>query len=423
MAFLKESENWSRERIDVYQFEQTKNLLEHSMKNVPYYRRLFSEIGFRPGKMQSLDDFRMLPYLSKEIVRDSTDEFVDERVAPRSVIKNSTSGSTGIPMTIYINRENASAFLAFRLSIVGRIGYTPKSREVMFWPMIELGRRKNLPIARFGNKLVLSIRHLTGKWLFEYLKIIREFAPEYIVGCPSVLSILSSYIKNNDLPPFKNLKALIYFAETLYDWQRKLVEDAFGVRFFSFYSMTERLTIGGECEYSTDLHIHPLYGLVELVDTVQGYNEIVATGFTNYAMPFIRYKTGDVVVKGEEFCQRCGRSHQLVNKIEGRVNDFLINKEGDIIPRLMLRIKMFPNTIQYQFFQEEPGKAFLKIVRAKTYSDADTNYIRSQLAEMLGPVKDTITIEILFVDDIEKTSAGKTLLVVQKMDLRKFLNF
>ena len=66
----------------------------------------------------------------------------------------------------------------------------------------------------------------------------------------------------------------------------------------------------------------------------------------------------------------------------------------------------------YQFFQEEHGEAYLKVVRAKTYSDADTNYIRSQLAEMLGPVKDTITIEIVFVDDIEKTPSGKSLLVV-----------
>src|SRR3990170_8008804 len=68
LSFLKESENWDKDRFDSYQFEQTKNLLVHAKKNVPYYRELFSHIDFHPKKMQSLDDLRVLPYLSKETV-------------------------------------------------------------------------------------------------------------------------------------------------------------------------------------------------------------------------------------------------------------------------------------------------------------------------------------------------------------------
>ena len=72
--------------------------------------------------------------------------------------------------------------------------------------------------------------------------------------------------------------------------------------------------------------------------------------------------------------------------------------------------------------QEEPGRAYLKIVRAKKYTDADTQFIRSKLDEMLGPMRDTISVEIVFVDDIQETASGKTPLVKQKLDMRKFLN-
>jgi len=53
------------------------------------------------------------------------------------------------------------------------------------------------------------------------------------------------------------------------------------------YGMTEHAAIGGECEHSTGMHLHPLYGITEFEECFQGYKEIVVTGFTNYEMPFI----------------------------------------------------------------------------------------------------------------------------------------
>jgi phenylacetate-CoA ligase len=423
LAFLKESENWSKEKFLIYQFEQTKNLLTHSMKNVPYYRKLFSDIDFNPGKMQSLDDLKVIPLLSKETVRDRLHEFIDERINPSKLFKKYTSGSTGIPMTVYRSSESIGAFLAFRADLLGRIGHTAGSKEVSLWEKIYIGKRKNLPFVKYGNKFIISIRYFTDEFLHDLVREILRFDPEYISGYPSALAVLSGFIRRNRLSTCKRLKAVISYTETLYDWQRSLIKEAFGVRVFSMYTMTEASALAGGCEYTDNLHLYPKHSLIEFEDLVEGYKEIVGTGFTNYAMPFIRYKTGDIVRERKEYCPECGRYHQVADQIEGRINDFLVNKEGNIIPRLMTWVKIFPNTVQYQFFQEEPGKAYLKIVRAKTYSDADTQYIRSKLEEMLGPMRDTISIEIVFVDDIEKTSSGKTLLVIQKLDMRKILNF
>jgi phenylacetate-CoA ligase len=187
------------------------------------------------------------------------------------------------------------------------------------------------------------------------------------------------------------------------------------------YSLTERAAIGGECEYSEDLHIHPLFAYTELLDLKGGYKEMVSTGFTNYAMPFIRYRTGDIVTDCSETCNKCGRNHIMVGNIEGRADDFLVGRSGEIIPRLMPWIRIFQNVRQFQFLQEEQGRAYLKIVKAKEYSDGDTHIIKSKLEDMLGPMKNTIAIEIVFVENIPPLSSGKIKMVEQKLEIRKLL--
>jgi phenylacetate-CoA ligase len=421
LGFLRESEKWDRNKFNDYQLEQLKKLLRYSMKNISYYRKLFSDYGINPEKIQSLTDIKSLPYLSKETVRDRLEEFIDESVLRKSLLKDSTSGSTGIPLTIYGTKESVGIYYAFLYNSLNRIGYFPKFKEVKFWNIIELGKNKKVPFIRYGNKLILSNRYFTDEWLFKYIEMIRKFKPKFITGYPSILSIFSMFIKSKDILSFKDLKAIIVYGETLYDWQRTLIEEVFDTRVFSTYGMTESSLFASECEYSTSQHVYPQSGFVEFAVMDSGYEEIVVTGFNNYAMPLIRYKTNDLGIKANESCHKCGRHYQLIDKIEGRINDFLINKEGKVIPRLMPWIKIFPDVRQIQFFQEEPGKAYLKVVKAETYSKTDSIYIRSKLEEMLGPMKDTINIEIVFVEDIPRPPSGKMSMTDQRLDLMNFI--
>jgi phenylacetate-CoA ligase len=419
MNLVKEAENWDTDRLYTYQFEQTKNLLTHSMKHVPFYRKLFRNIGFQPKNIQSLDDLRLLPYLTKEEIRDNPTEFVDESVPPRSLIRKPTGGSSGIPMTVYRTKDSTSALPAFRENILGRIGHTPKAREVMLWHYVQLGN-KNVPFMRYGNRLVLSMRYLTVEGLLKNLDMIKKFEPEYILGYPSWLTILSTIIRDHNLPSFQSLKAIIPYSETLYKWQRELMEENFGSRIFSMYAMNELSAIGGECESSNSIHFHPLYGLIEFIDTIQGYKEIVATGFTNYAMPFIRYRTGDLVMGYADFCHICGRHHKIVETIEGRSHEFLVGRNNELIDIRPLWIASFPNILQCQFLQEEPGKVLLKIVPSKIFSKIDRSYIQGKLDEIVAPDKNGIAIELVITDHVERTSSGKINMIVQKLDVRRF---
>jgi phenylacetate-CoA ligase len=420
-ALLKESENWDDKRLRVYQFEQTKRLLRHSMKHVPYYRKLFGDIGFQPDRMQSIDDIKILPYLSKERVRDGGMEHVDESIPPRSLVRKPTGGSSGIPLTVYKTRESNAAFLAFRENILGRIGHIPRAREVMLWHYIKLGG-KDLCFTKYGNRLVLSMQYLTSERLMQYMDMIKDFQPEFILGYPSWLTILSYCMAQHKLSPFSRTKAVIAYSETLPSTQRKLLEESFNCRVFSMFGMNEHAAIGGECEKSAGIHFHPLYGLIEFADAVGGYKEIVATGFTNFAMPLVRYRTGDLVTEHSGSCRHCGRHHKVVATIEGRVHEFLVDKDYALIDIRPLLIAAFPNVLQCQFYQDRPGKVLLKIVPSRAFSANDGITIKKQFSGIMGPRDGAMDMELLIVDEIQRSSAGKIVMIEQKLDLRGSFN-
>jgi phenylacetate-CoA ligase len=416
LSVLKEAEHWDRDRIQMFQVRRTKEMLRHAMEHVPYYRELFRSIGFKPEKLQSLDDLELIPPLDKATVRDNPLAFVDERIPLRSLSRKTTGGSSGIPLTIYRSRENEAAFLAFRTNILDRAGYKPKRREVSLWADAKLGG-KRVPFFRYGRNLILSNGFVLGAWVKRYLDMIREFRPEYILGYPSVLAVLAAYAVHNGIRPFEGIKAVITYSENLYDQQRELLRKSFGCPVFSMYAMTERAAIGGNCELSAGMHFHPLYGVMEFRDWQGGFKEAVATGFTNYEMPLIRYRTGDLVKGHEDHCPACGRYHATVSMIEGRTHSYLVGKNSELIPGITSWLGAFPNVLEYQFIQRQKGVAYLNIVPSERFSGPDLTFVMDELKRIFALTEGAVEIEPVFTEHLERTASGKINMVEQKLDI------
>src|SRR5262245_46686813 len=66
---LEQSQWWSAEQIEHYRLERLRQFLSTVALTVPYYRRLFRNIGFSPSKVQTLADLTAIPLLTKHIIR------------------------------------------------------------------------------------------------------------------------------------------------------------------------------------------------------------------------------------------------------------------------------------------------------------------------------------------------------------------
>jgi len=425
--FLKYSQWWSREKLEEYQMEQLNKLLKHSFEFVPYYRKIFKKSGISIEDIKILDDLKKLPYLTRENIQENLLDLIAKNY-PKSMLKYvTTGGSTGMPLGFYEEKETAwLREWAFIINLWERVGYKIGDRCVVLRGNVI----KSAQSGRFWeydpvkNNLILSSYHIKESALPEYIEKIREFSPLFIQSYPSVITILARFMKENDIKPFPELKAILCTSENIYDWQRALLEEVFRCRVYSFYGHTEKVALAGECEKSTCYHIQPEYGIVELIDKDgkpltkdNEVGEIVATGFNNYVCPFIRYRTGDLGVFTSIKCV-CGRNFSLLKKVLGRIQEFVVTEDKRLIPFTALifaqHFGAFSTIKEMQFIQEEEGKLLIRVVKTTRYSNEDEEELRSKIQNATGG---GLRIEFDYVDSIPRTERGKYRLFIQKLPI------
>ena len=103
---LEQSESWDLPRIREYQWGMLKALIEHSWNKIPYYRQCMEKAGLSPASIRNFDDYRRLPLLNRNLIREHQDEiFLKENT--RKGRWKKTSGSSGVPLHFF---SDAHAF-------------------------------------------------------------------------------------------------------------------------------------------------------------------------------------------------------------------------------------------------------------------------------------------------------------------------
>jgi phenylacetate-CoA ligase len=196
-------------------------------------------------------------------------------------------------------------------------------------------------------------------------------------------------------------------AENLYENQRKVIADVFKAGVTDEYGFSEGCGNASRCEEDV-FHEDFEFGILECeeprvldADTKQG--RIVATGFSSYGMPFIRYDVGDIGTWKSVTCP-CGRSSKALAQISGRVEDFVLTPEGRKILRFDYIFKDTENVRDAQVVQKQKGSICLRIVRRPVYSQADEELLRE---EIKNRVSSKLLVDFEYVDEIERESNGK----------------
>jgi len=432
--FLQESQWWSKEQLEEYQIRQLEKLLKHAYENVPYYRRVFDERGLKPKDIQDFDDLRKLPYLEKDDVRKNLKDLIARNIPKEDIEYVTTGGSTGIPLGFYIEKITNLIRMAFEWREWNWMGYNFGDRCVVLRGNVVKRKENGKPAwweyDRENNYLVLSTYDMTEENLPKYVKKIEEFKPKVIRAYPSAIDILARHIKENNLTinTKGNIKAISTSSENLYPAQRKLIEEVFKCPIFDKYGNCEQVTILGECERHEGYHDFMEYSYTEVLNkedkpvTKEGeIGEIVSTAFTNYAVPFIRYKTEDLVEYSTHSCS-CDRQLPLIKSIEGRLQELIVTKNGNLISMVAMNMHsdIFDNVRQFQFFQNIPGKIIFKVVKKETYTEKDTRCI---IQELQKKIKNQIEIEIKFINKIPFTKRGKYTFLIQKLPIESLVQY
>jgi len=409
---LKKSQYQRTSDLTKAQSKKLRKMVEHAYYHVPYYHFLFKNAKIHPRDIKSLTDLAKLPTVCKSEFVQNWGKFVSNTTNPGKCKIFTTSGSTGTPLRVLKDR------------VTEAIGYS-----LTYYMFFECGmhfddRFLEATIA-FPNLRECIFRHGPFNLMKGYyvslvndsayiVKKIHKIKPDVIYSYPTTIEYLLEDFGDEmrDLNP----KLLFTQGEMLTEKCRKLIEDTLNIIPSNTYGSREFPAIAFECDKHEGLHVLNDWIVLELMrdGEVVGpgeKGETVVTSLYNYAMPFLRYRLGDIASWEEDTCT-CGRSWPLLKAIEGRVSDFITlpsgtRIQGTVVPVYLRRI---PGVKRFQMiFQESKTRLLIKVVCDDNVQEEDMENLRGRLIHQarLACLNEDLNIEVSFVSAIPPQPSGK----------------
>jgi phenylacetate-CoA ligase len=404
---LEKSQYWTAEEIEQHQFECISRLLVHCREHVPYYQALFKKLKFSPDSdFRKLSDLSKLPLLTKSQARVSKKELIS-KYPDSGFVVDKTSGSTGEPFAVSISNDQ----ITFEKATVWRhwswAGYRFRSPMAIVRTYVPRPGASLIKHDIIRNFRYYSAYHLNETNARDYLTDMNKFGAEFLRGYPSAIYILAKYKLHTgiDLP---KVRSILTASETLTDDQRKVIQGAFRAVIFNWYGLAEQVVTANECEAHDGMHLNQEYGYWELEKRdylPENQRMIVGTNFRNFAMPLLRYETGDIAMLSESTHCKCSRTLPLIKGIAGRKDDIITTPEGTMIPSVNFYslFRETPSVERFQIIQWDKSNVEIR-VRTRHLTAEDREYIFNEMGARLGQ---SVKLKLTTSSEFERNPEGK----------------
>ncbi|MEW6600035.1 MAG: hypothetical protein AB1499_03605 [Nitrospirota bacterium] len=406
---LMERDIWTYEKLESYVQEQLQNIIDLA-KEIPFYRK-YAETA------QSIKAF---PVLIRDMVKKDYPLIINGR--GKNLIKFFTSGSSGSGLPTFYDRDAYVLNWAYGFKHFLWAGVHPRDWRISFFGSRIFPTEKKSPPFwmknHFEHQYFMSIFHISDENAHHYVNFLSEHQGMILEGFPTVLYLIARYVKA--IKGKLTFKVVLSTGEPLFPHFRQEIEEAFGSKAYDSYGMTEWSGLILECEkggYHALLdcgYLEILRANGEAADIgEEGY--LTWTGFTNKAMPFIRYRIGDKG-KWEDHKCTCGRPYPLVKPTITRDSDYLITPDGRLLsPRAVNQV--LKDKISFkacQFVQENKNEVIIRVVPDKTKDfRRDLENAKYALGKILG--QDLLITEKIADEPVRRGTQGKIPLIISKI--------
>ncbi len=374
-------------------------LLQHARETTSYYSD--------KNPSAPLSDY---PVVNKTLIRESAARFCSRQYGASKRIAVFTSGSTGTPFEVFHSSGKKLRNSADTIYFARRAGFDIGHRAL--YMKIWAKEKMSSPFHYFLQNVVpVDVIQLHAAQLEHILRILSKDSSQCgIVGYASALELLAKHLdgrRKGDAP--KNVRSIIAISESLSDYTKAALRDYFGVTVVSRYSNQEngilaQQEINGSPQFLVNTASYVLETLKLDSDHPAREGElgrIVVTDLLNYAMPMIRYDTGDV---GALVTDSAQPGKLFLSSVEGRKLDLLYDTKGDLVSSFIVYKNMwkYPEIVQYQLIQEGEKQYRFKInANGPLHRDAE---LINDFKLYLGPDAE---IAIEYVSEVPLLASGK----------------
>lgn len=389
---------WSPERLRMVQSTALKNLVEHACREVPYYQQLFREHGLKPGHIRTVEDLSRIPSTSKaDLLKCDPDALLSRSADRKRLHYDCSSGSSGKPLGVYFDRQYIQNRNLRFLRGLWAAGYRPGKRLML---MTDRGDSKGRP---WMNWKQVSVE-LEAQ---EMLVALHKFRPQVLYGFGTPLRNLIEFSKaSGEVWPADC--RVVWTAETLDPCTRRHLESITGSPICDFYGMTEMGLVAWQCKAQQGYHLANESIVSELVPLSQRSEDrqLILTNLTLYAMPLIRYETGDLAELMEAGTCACDSRLPRLRQVQGRVIDTLKFPDGHRISpyTLINRLELVAGLNAFQVIQRREDHVDLTVQVPYDRRSAVDPQIRDILAEVIQPYA---SFDIHYAQRLDMSRPGK----------------
>jgi phenylacetate-CoA ligase len=358
-----------------------------------------------PDTIQTVDDLSKIPITTKDTVRHTPlQDFQATNVAVKNCVKLETSGTSGIPLSIYWDidglLENKLNMLLLQLDCGDRV--FNKRIESHMWTMQFPSFLQRLGI--FRTKYISPFAAVT-----DQLRELHAFHPRTMLALPSFALILAKALQEHPISGI-DIERIFTLGELLDDHARAMIEEAFDTEIFDAYGASEVGSIYTECAHHNK-HLQGNANVVEIVknNDVLGTHEegeVVVTNLLNYAMPMLRYNTEDLGYLLDDKCS-CTWRYPLMTLTAGRKSDVIQLTEGRIVSAQeamhILKGKAYALR-QFQVIQNRPHQLSIAVVTGTHFTPTILRELAQEFHAAFGV---DLELEIHVVDTIAREASGK----------------
>ena len=392
LDFLLHSSKWNEEEKKSYQLLELKSLLSYCYDNVPYYRDIFIENKWDPRDFKTVEDLKNFPVLTKKIIIENRDRLIADNRKLDRAYPITTSGSSGDKLEFFVDDDTLKKEAAFNMR-----AYLEQGAKLYDTPSVWLRRYvpkdSDSPLWYYDHelkRLYMSAYHLNSQTIKLYINKINSGNYQTICTYPSSAYILACLCEENNLH-LNNVKKIHVTSEKMLNqWYDKVVE-SLGIVPCGHYGQMEKVSFMHQTEESRDYKQNYEYGVDEFYDNGDGTFGLIATGFLNYYMPFIRYQTEDTFIL----------ENGVVKEINGRSSDILVSASGSRLPGVNFYSwidKKMPAIKMFQIIQKSEKDIVFNYVQNSDCGDDIKSDIIKGLSSRLGEMNYTIN----EVDEIKR---------------------
>ena len=394
------NESTDQNLVQNHQKNQIDKLLVYANTNIPFYRDLSNK---------AIEDY---PIVDKFILKNNLDQFLSRLLKKEKLNRMITSGSTGTPFVSYQDNKKKNRNTADALYFGNLAGY--ELGEALFYLKIwSTANSKSKITQSLQNIFPIDVIQLTGnnvKSLVDKMNV--TVGNLHINGYASALEEICKYFdsQTDEVMKSNKVSSIIVQSEALSDQTKERLNRYYDCLPCSRYSNLENGIIAQQTLKKNDIFkINNASYYIEILKLDSNVpadagelGRIVVTDLFNYAMPFIRYDTGDI---GRFSVDEYGEiNHQYLAEIQGRKLDLLLDTKGNIISSYIMYKNMFnyPEIDQYQLIQE--GQKEYRFVISIKKKFLKEEILKNEFVSYLG--NDAI-FKVEYADEIPLLSSGK----------------